>query len=195
MRIFLTIALVCSGVCNSSGAAVTSENLQEIGYDDYEYTVKDFEELVVGVLEGALETSEPPTMKECIKNGEAMFLEIAQAVEDLKDGTKEGSEAGIKLIGEVVQEASGELVECQVAVDDFEKLAKMSDSFSNPMSFLFHAGFNIFVNHVKISEEITDAINAWDDHDFHHFGYNIGEALAHIVVGSKDEETAQLSIE
>ncbi len=146
--------------------------------------VIDFAEFMQGVIEGAIESADP-IAEECFLNGETMLLTIAEAVKDLREGTEESTKAGIQLIGQVIEEASQELVDCETAVDDFEALVQMADAFSHPWSFAFHAGKNIIINHVEIIEEIHAAMDAWEEEPspaFFACGYNVGEALAQVFL-------------
>ena len=156
-----------------------------------DYTKVDFEDFLEGVLQGVFETADP-LAETCVQNGEDMLLTISQAVHDLKEGTKESVEAGVQLIGQVIQEASSELVACETAVNDFEKLAEMASSFSHPLAFAFHAGKNILINHVEITDEIHAAVQAWDAPDFFDFGFNVGEALAQVLMGLSEDVTTSV---
>jgi hypothetical protein len=148
----------------------------------------DFEEFMSGVLEGAIESADPIS-ETCFLNGESMLLTIAEAVKDMREGTKESTEAGIQLIGQVIQEATKELVDCEEAVGDFEALVQMAQSFSHPWAFAFSAGKNIIINHVEISQEINAAMDEWDEPDYFECGHNVGEALAQVLVAGIQKVT------
>ena len=155
--------------------------------------VVDFRDFMQGVLVGAIDSADP-IAETCFLNGEVMFLTIADAVKDIREGTDDSTEAGIQLIGQVIQEASKELVDCEEAMDDFEALVQMAKSFSHPLAFAFSAGKNIIINHVEIFQEIHDAIDEWEEPEYYECGHNVGEALAQVfLVGSSEEAT--LSIE
>ena len=154
--------------------------------------VVDFGEFMQGVLVGAIESADP-IAETCFLNGEVMFLTIAEAVKDIREGTDESTKAGIQLIGQVIQEASKELVDCEEAVDDFEALVQMAESFSHPWAFAFSAGKNIIINHVEIFQEVHDAMDEWEEPDYFKCGHNVGEALAQIfLVGSSEEATLSI---
>jgi hypothetical protein len=175
---------VSFGIAAANAWTVNDNNPQQHVVD---YTKLDFEDFMEGLVQGAFETADP-LAETCIKNGEDMLLQISQAVQDLKDGSKESVEAGVQLIGQVIQEASSELVDCEIAVDTFEKLFELASSFSHPLAFAFKAGKNILINHVEISDEIHAAVEAWDAPDFFTFGFNVGEALAQVLIGSSEGE-------
>jgi hypothetical protein len=180
MRISFALALVSFGI---AAANASTTNL--------DFTEVDFEDFMHGLLLGALETADPE-IETCVQNGRAMLLTIAEAVHDLKEGTEESVEAGVQLLGEVIQEASSELVDCETAEEDFEKLARMASSFAHPWAFAFHAGMNIIIDHVEITDEIHAAVQAWDAPDFQEFGFNVGEALAHVLLAENARATVSV---
>jgi hypothetical protein len=186
MRTSFAVILLSFG----SIAAATNH----VQFDDTTNTkVVDFEEFMQGVVVGAIDSADPVAEK-CFLNGESMLLTIAEAVKDLREGTEESTQAAIQLIGQVIQEASQELVDCEQAVDEFEALVQMAKSFSHPWSFAFHAGKNIIINHVEIIGEIHAAMDAWDEEpkDYFEVGYNVGEAMAQVFAS---EEGATVSMQ
>jgi hypothetical protein len=179
MRISFAIALVSFGIAVAS-ASTTNLDFTEVNFEDF----------MRGLLLGALETADPE-IETCVLDGKTVLLTIERAVRDLKEGTEESVEEGVHLIGEAIQEASLELVDCDAAEEDFARLAHMASSFAHPWAFAFHAGMNIIINHVEITNEIQTAIQAWDAPDYQEFGFNVGEALAHVLVA---EENAQATV-
>lgn len=175
MKLFQALPLLCYPLLATAGS---DEELQRP-------SVQDFQQLMKGILEGAFE-KEFPEAERCFEDGLSMIHTLEIAVEDIKEGTKESVEEGVKLIGEVVQEvANTEIVECQEAVEEFHELSAMAELLSHPLSFLYHAGHNIVVNHVEIEEEVSAAIEAWDEdpRDYYTAGFNIGETLEQVFIG------------
>ena len=72
---------------------------------------------------------------------------------------------------------------CKVAIDDVEKLDKMAQTFKSPWAFAYHAGKDLLVNGKDIFSEISAGVTAYDSSDYHTFGYDIGKALALVLVG------------
>jgi hypothetical protein len=172
-------------------ATATNAYDHHLAVDDNTKVI-DFRDFMQGVLEGAIESADP-IAETCFLNGESMLLTIAEAVKDIREGTEESTEAGIQLIGQVIQEASQEIVDCEEAVDDFETLVQMAKSFSHPWAFAISAGKNIIINHVEISLEIHAAMDAWEEPDFFECGRNVGEALAQVfLVESSEEATVSI---
>jgi hypothetical protein len=191
MRTSVAVFVLSFGI-----AAAATYDLQVVAVvDDPTKEAVDFEEFMQGVLEGTIQSADP-IAETCFLNGESMLLTIAEAVKDMREGTKESTEAGIQLIGQVIQEASEELVDCEEAVGDFEKLVQMAKSFSHPWAFAFNAGKNIIINHVEISQEVHDAMDDWEEPDYFASGYNVGEALTQVFLeGRSSEEATVLSVQ
>lgn len=119
-----------------------------------------------------------------------MIADLEQAVDDIRQGTDESVQAGIELIGQVINEAGTDLKECEEATADVEELIEMAASLAHPWSFVYHAGHNIVVNHVEILDEVNAAIEAWESNppDYYQFGFNVGEILEQILVGQEEME-------
>mmetsp|Transcript_6751 Transcript_6751/g.9853 ORF Transcript_6751/g.9853 Transcript_6751/m.9853 type:complete len:195 (+) Transcript_6751:125-709(+) len=150
-------------------------------------SITDFQQLMKGIMEGAFQ-DEFKAAESCFEDGLSIIKTIEIAVEDIKEGTKESVEEGVKLIGEVVQEVSKkEIVECKEAAEEFHELSDMAKLLSHPASFLYHAGHNIIINHVEIEQEVSAAIEAWDEdpRDYYAVGFNIGETLEQVFIGYK----------
>merc|ERR1712216_215671 len=58
-------------------------------------------------------------------------------------------------------------------------------SFSSPTSFAYHIGHDLIVNGVNIFNEINGAINYWKAPDYNKFGFDVGHALAMVIIGEK----------
>ena len=163
------------------------------------FTMHDLEVLLEGVLEGAFDgaaSKPPPEFIRCVTNGEHMMDQLDEAVHEIMDGmTADNSrevEEGIQLLGQVLQEASQEIVDCELAADEsFRALFDIAEAFHHPFSILWHAGRNILVNHVEITQEVKAALEHWQKHprDYRSFGFDIGEALEQVFNGSYEFES------
>uniref|UniRef100_A0A7S4T697 Uncharacterized protein n=1 Tax=Ditylum brightwellii TaxID=49249 RepID=A0A7S4T697_9STRA len=185
MKIIPSILLALS----VTTAAATSSSV-----DTQNEKVTHFEDFMDGLLTGALEESDPLIQK-CAQDGETVLETITTAVRDIEEETSESVKEGIELMGQAIQEASQDLIECKTALADAEKLEEMALSLKHPLSFVWNAGKNIVVNHVEIQKEIGAAIDAWNEKDYYDAGFNIGEALAAAFVPGEflllDEEEIQ----
>jgi hypothetical protein len=149
----------------------------------------DFKQVLFGVLEGGL-GHEVDLAETCINEGEGAMKDLEEAVNDIMAGTEESVQQGIQLLGQVFQEATQDLTDCEMAAEDIDRLADMSDILSHPLSFLYNAGKNIIVNHVEIFNEIDDAIDEWQavPPAYHEFGFNIGSAMKLILEGADEPD-------
>jgi len=160
-------------------------------------TAAKFKELMEGLMKGAFQ-KEFPDAQNCFKDGLTIIKTLEVSIDDIKKGTKKSVEEGIKLIGDIVQKAARkEIVECETAVKEFDELINMAELVSHPLSFLYHAGHNIVVNHVEIEHEVGAAIEAWDEEprDFYSVGFNIGEALEQVFIGKESNEELYQKLE
>lgn len=77
--------------------------------------------------------------------------------------------------------------DCSGITADWEKLAKMAETFRSPVSFAWHVGGDIVHNGVKITHEIEGAVSDYKSEQWFDFGKNCGEAAAHVLIGSPHE--------
>ena len=166
------------------------------------FSIHDLEELLRGIIEGAALNEDINgheiihDVEQCIDGWEPIMDEIEQAVVDIEEGTKDSCEAGIHLLGEVLEDTSTKIIDCEpLGMDVFEDLLKMSEVFHHPWSFLWHVTENIIINHVNITNEIHDAMYNWNTHDYYGFGYNVGVALEQIVGDEAENENYYVGFE
>jgi len=155
------------------------------------FTANDLKKLTKGILRGAFQ-EEFAIAEECFKDEFSIVETIEVAVKDIKEGSKESVEKGVKLIGQAVREvATKGRLECESATHEFDQLITMAKLLAHPLSFLYHAGHNIVINHVEIKNEVDTAIESWDEEpkDFYDVGFNIGKALVEVFVGYESSST------
>jgi hypothetical protein len=161
-----------------------------------QYHFDDFKQVLFGVLEGSL-GHEVDLAETCINEGEGAMKDLEEAVNDIMEGTEESVQEGIQLLGQVFQEATQDLSDCEMAAEDIDRLVDMADILSHPLSFLYNAGKNIIVNHVEIFGEIDNAIDEWQavPPEFYEFGFNIGSAMKLILEGADQPDGVEPDIE
>lgn len=145
-------------------------------------------QILFGILEGAFE-HEIDLAKTCIIETAETAGQIDEAIADIEQGTEESTKEGIELLGQAIHELiTVDLADCELAEADFDVLAKMAQTLAHPLSFFYHAGKNIVVNRVEIAGEVKTAMEDWRttptprDYDF---GYNVGEAMKLVLVGTE----------
>ena len=75
-----------------------------------------------------------------------------------------------------------------MAVEDMDTLMEMAKTLSHPLYFLYHAGVNIVVNRVEITQEVTTAVTDWraDPPLYYDFGLNLGEVMKLVLIGKNE---------
>jgi len=76
---------------------------------------------------------------------------------------------------------------CKGVEADFEKLEKMAAIFANPATFVYHVGKDLVLNGKDIYKEVNDSITQYNSKNWDAFGYDIGEALAKLILGEAQE--------
>lgn len=188
----LSVYSLC--VASSSGLLLQeSSSPNEVVAILRQFHFDDFKQVLFGVLEGSL-GHEVDLAETCINEGEDAMQNLEEAVNDIMEGTEESVQEGIQLLGQVVQEATQDLQDCELAAEDIDRLIDMSDILSHPLSFLYNAGKNIIINHVEIFDEIDEAIDDWQaiPPDYNKFGFNIGSAMKLILEGADDPDDGGL---
>jgi len=151
------------------------------------------EQIIIGILEGAINAEGLENIEECITDTETFYGEVETAVKDFEKHTAEGTVEGLKILGEAVMQIKGDIKTCEGVVADWEKLEKMAEIFSNPATFIYHVGKDLIVNGKQIYREIDDSVQEFETQQYRKFGDDVGEALALLILG--DDEEASTSEE
>jgi hypothetical protein len=143
-----------------------------------------------GLLKGAIDLSVPSASR-CFKDIDDLTTDVEEAVTDFKKMSFSGVKAGIHKVGDVVDEIEADIADCKVSAEDAKKLTEMAKNFKSPWSFIFHMGKNILLDGVDIYNEIESALDYYDKGDYYNYGYQLGEALEHVLVGDKNSHFTQ----
>ena len=150
--------------------------------------VKMLEEIVGGILKGAVDAEGFTDISSCIKDAETVFADAKIAVNDFKKKDVSDVIAGIKEVAELLTVVKAGMQDCSSIKADWEKLAKMIKVFDSPTSFAYHVGKDLIVNGKQIYTEIETAVTDYENGNWGDFGYQIGEAAAKTILG--DDELA-----
>lgn len=142
----------------------------------------DVEQIIIGVLEGAVDAEGLENIEGCVKDTETLYSEVEAAVKDFEKHTAEGTIEGLKMLGQAVVEIKEDIKECEGVVADWEKLEKMAEIFSNPITFAYHVGHDIIVNGAQIYHEVDDSVAQFESANYRKFGDDVGEADRKSVV-------------
>lgn len=159
----------------ASGAAASKVELDRIK----------LEEIVGGILKGALHAEGFDDINSCIADAETVFSDAEIAVTDFKAGGATNVIKGLQEIGQILQVVQSGMKDCSNIKADWEKLEGMVKAFSNPTSFAYHVGKDLLVNGRDIYSEINTAITDYQGEKWGSFGYEVGEAAAKVIIGQE----------
>ena len=144
----------------------------------WQVTVDVFE----GVLQGFFGSSEFPHLKACASEAENTYEELAAAVGDLEKMTAAGIKDGLEEMATALKGLKTALADCKASSADLEKFAAtVEHGFAHPLSFLFHLGKELLVNHVDIFREVSAAVADWKAQSYRAAGEQIGAALGELL--------------
>lgn len=153
----------------------------------YLLQLSEVEQIFLGVLEGIGAEANLTDVVPCIKDASSVSSLLAQAIGDFAAKDEDHVKAGLKLLGEALQELPDAMTACQAAVQEAETLYNMLKNFQNPTSFAWHVAKDLIVNGVQIYDDISAAVNAYDAQSWESFGYDSGHALALVFIGAKNQ--------
>jgi hypothetical protein len=156
---------------------------------------KEVEQIVVGILLGAINAEGLENIQNCIKDGETIFGDVETGIQLLQKGDAADELKGLEAIGAGIFEIKAAIADCKGVVADFDKLAKMAAVFTNPWSFAYHVGRDLVVNGVAIFGEVEDSVSQYKAANYGAFGEDIGEALAKLLLGGAVESQARWELE
>ena len=149
-----------------------------------QFSLKDAEQIVMGILEGAVKAEGLDNINNCIKDAETIYTDVKDGVVLLKKGDAADELNGLKDIAAGVFKIKDAVTDCEGVVADFEKLGEMAAIFSNPWSFAYHVGKDLILNGVDIFHEVEDSVTQFESSNYEAFGVDVGEALAKLILGN-----------
>jgi len=117
------------------------------------------EQIVDGILRGALDAENLTDISTCITDMETIFSETETAVKDFEAGGATNILNGLKEIGNVLQNVDTDMKDCSAAKEDWPRLEALAKVFQSPKSFAYHVGKDILVNGKDIFHEIEAAVS------------------------------------
>ena len=144
----------------------------------WQITVDVFE----GTLEGFFDSSTFPHLKECASDAVDSYDDIKAAISEIEQMTFDGVKTGLKDLGLAYKGLQTALTDCKASASDIEIFVKAIETgFEHPLTFLFHVGKELLINHKDIFAEITTAVADWKADSFRASGVQIGKALAKLL--------------
>jgi hypothetical protein len=98
------------------------------------------EDIVSGVLRGALDAEGFTDITQCINDAEGVFADAKAAVADFEKKNVNDTINGIKKIAEMLMIVKSGMSDCSHIEADWEKIEKMAVLFANPTAFVEHVG-------------------------------------------------------
>lgn len=80
------------------------------------------EEIVIGMLKGALDAEGFTDIERCIKDGVTIVKDSEIAIQDFETKTAEGVAEGLKMLAEVLTTTSNAMKDCSSIKADWQKL-------------------------------------------------------------------------
>merc|ERR1712224_19410 len=112
---------------------------------------------------------------------EGMDTEIEQAIAYFKKGGISEMIAGAKLIGEVIEQASGDISQCEEMSDDWDRLVKWSKIFKNPAELANVVMMNVLANRTGIAADIAEIKTDEASGNAKDLGLTIADLLVKLV--------------
>ena len=144
-------------------------------------------EVVAGLLEGIASDLGLSDIENCIEDAETLGEDIHNAYEQILQATFTSVKNGLEDLAAALKVIPAAISSCKsAATSDVTKLEAMLATFSSPETFVFHVAKDLIVNGHEIYTEVAAAVRAYHSGDYTSFGFNMGEALAAVIVGETD---------
>lgn len=148
--------------------------------------VKKMEEIVGGLLKGAIDAEGLTNIDTCITDVEGIYSDTLTAVADFEQGSVTSVIAGVKEVGVLLHLVQTSMKDCEQIPADWKKLEKMAAIFKSPTSFAYHVGKDLIINGKDIYHEVSTAITDYKSAKWYDFGYNVGEAASKTILGEEE---------
>jgi len=133
-----------------------------------------------GLVEGFLGATD---VQACIQKTATEIEGVGMAIKDLEQKTAAGVLNGLHLLAGAFNEIPAALTACKAVESDVKEIISALKQIHSPMSFAYHAGKDLIVNHNDIFHEITTAEAAYRAQKWKDFGVQIGKALHKLLIG------------
>jgi len=145
------------------------------------------EQVVEGVLIGALDAEGFDDITKCITDAEGVVTDVEKAFNDFEKNTTQGAISGVKDIADLLKNIKSGMQDCSHLEADWKTMEKMVEIFSSPTSFAYHIGKDLAINGVSIFKEVSEAIGDYKMKEWKEFGINVGKATAKTFIGSTED--------
>jgi len=108
---------------------------------------------------------------------------MSDAVNKINSNDKKEMIKGLEELATISKQVPRAVQECKAVLSDLENLEKAIKNMSNIVSFEYHVGKDLIVNHVQIFNDVRAMLVAYQQKDFFNFGNFLGNALEKLLVG------------
>ena len=116
------------------------------------------EQIVGGMLKGALDAEGFNDIIKCVGDGEQVFEDAYTAIQDFEKKDTEDVIAGLEEVGKMLLVVKKGMSDCSSIKADWKKLEAMAVIFANPTSLAYHVGKDLLVNGRDIFHEVDTSI-------------------------------------
>lgn len=122
---------------------------------------------------------------DCVHDGQVDFKGFESALSKIATKNVKQVYEGVKELGQIAQELPKAIEECKGSKDDFKALFEAAERIKHPMSFAYHVGKDLYVNHVDIFKHTEAMLQDFNDKKYVAFGKEIGIVLELVLVGKQ----------
>lgn len=169
------------------GAPTAQTALRTDNSETFQITVDFFE----GTIEGFFGSDDFPRLKACASDATDAYDAIKKAIGEIEEETFDSVLQGVKDLGAAYQSLKDGLSKCKAAETDITNfLHAVENGFEHPLSFVYHVGKDLIINHKQIFSEIHTAVSDWKAQSYRASGVQAGIALSKLLDGANFEEWA-----
>jgi hypothetical protein len=96
------------------------EPQEELNFmEDFKAQPKEVEDIIMGILYGAINAEGLENIEGCIKDTDSFFQDVLSAVQDFEKKSASGMSAGIKKLGDAINDVKDGIVQCEGVEADF----------------------------------------------------------------------------
>jgi len=151
--------------------------------DKLQLDIIQVEEIVTGVLKGAVNAEGFNDIAKCIDDVEHVLGDATTAVSDFKKGGASNVIAGLKEVADLLKTVKTGMTDCSATSADWARLEAMASVLDSPKNFAYHVGKDLLINGKDIFGDIESAITDYDNQQWEAFGEEVGKAAAKTILG------------
>ena len=96
------------------------------------FNIQDIEDFMAGFIKGVINENDLDKIEVCLKDASGLEKELEEAITDFSKGDVTSIIAGVKLVGQMVQEFPTDLGDCQAMQTDLDRLEAWAAIFKDP---------------------------------------------------------------